>query len=259
VIGCGGIGGHLAPNLCHFLHAERRPAHVTLVDGDAYEERNRGRMRFVAPENKAVAVARDLARAFGGASLTIEPVPEYVTPDTVATLVCEGDVVFLAVDNHATRRLVGRTVESLDDVVLISGGNDGVEPESGQDGTYGNVQLVRRAGGAWRTNPLTAFHPEIDEATDRLPTEKGCAEQIESGAPQLLFTNLAVASAMLNAFYGLLHDEPAYEEVFLDILKNSATPVTRKAPDARGAPRASRRPGVREGSPRARERADAEP
>jgi hypothetical protein len=229
VIGCGGIGGHLIPNLCHFLHAERRPAHVTLVDGDTYEEKNRTRMRFKTPENKAVAVARELAGAFGGATLTIEPVPEYVTADNVTAIVEETDVVFLAVDNHATRRLVGTRIESLADVVLISGGNDGVEPELDRHGTYGNVQLVRREGGAWRTNSLTTFHPEITEPNDVLPTGQGCADRIMAGAPQLLFTNLAVASTMLNVFYGLLQDRVPYEEVFLDILKNKSTPVSRRA------------------------------
>jgi hypothetical protein len=227
VIGCGGIGGHLARNLCHFLYAERRPAHVMLVDGDAFEEKNRGRMRFTSLENKAVALAGELARAFGGATLTIEPLPEYVTPENVATIICEGDVVFLAVDNHATRRLVGRTVEALRDVVLLSGGNDGVVPERGERGSYGNVQVVRREDGAWRTGSLTAFHPEIESATDKLPTELGCAELAQQGAPQLLFTNLAVASAMLNAFYGLLQAEAAYDEVCLDIVKNRVTPIVR--------------------------------
>jgi hypothetical protein len=229
VIGCGGIGGHLARNLCHFLQAERRPAHVTLVDGDTFEERNRTRMRFATLDNKAVALARELAQAFGCGTLTVEPLPEYVTPENVGLIVTEGDVVLMAVDNHATRRLVGRTVETLRDVVLLSGGNDGVAPDEDQHGTYGNVQIVRREAGVWATSSLTAFHPEIELATDKLPTELGCADLVQRGAPQLLFTNLAVASAMLNAFYGLLQARVAYDEVCLDILKNRATPIVRDA------------------------------
>src|SRR5438094_420156 len=112
LIGCGGIGGHVARNLCRFLHSERRAVHVVVVDGDAYEERNRSRMSFTAPENKAL---------------------------------------------------------------LLS-----------------------------------------------------CAELAAGGAPQLLFTNLAVASAMLNAFYGLLRAGASYEEVYVDIVKNSVVPVERK-------------------------------
>ncbi len=225
VIGCGGIGGHLARNLCHFLHAERRTAHVVLVDGDAFEERNRSRMRFTRFENKAVAKARALAQSFGGGALTVEPLPEYVTPDNVEAIVEEGDLVFLAVDNHATRRVVGAACATRQTVTLLSGGNDGVE--DGQAGTYGNLQIVRRENGRDCTSPLDLYHPEIAEAGDKLPTERGCAEQAEGGAPQLLFTNLAVASAALNAFYGLLSGRATYEEVYLDILKNRVTPVAR--------------------------------
>jgi hypothetical protein len=226
LIGCGGIGGHLARNLCHFLHAERRSAHVSLVDGDAFEEKNRGRMRFAALDNKAVVLARELAQAFGGGRLTIEPIPEYVTPENVRQIVTDGDVVLLAVDNHATRRLVG-AVDDLRDVAIVSGGNDGVEPDQGLWGTYGNVQIVRRRAGAWTTNPLTAFHPEIEDPSDALPTSLGCAALAQAGAPQLLFTNLAVASAMLNAFYALVHDRVPYEEVYVDIARNHVAPIVR--------------------------------
>lgn len=225
LIGCGGIGGHLAPTLCQFLHAERTAAHVAVVDGDAFEESNRSRMRFRAYENKAVAVARELAGAFGDV-LTIEPVPEYVTAGNVRAIVAERDVIFLAVDNHATRKLVGAACAALRDVVLISGGNDGVE--DGREGTYGNVQLVRRVGGRDVTHSLEHFHPEIREPADRPPGAMGCAELALAGVPQLLFTNLAVASAMLNVFYGVLRGAVGYEEVYLDILKNRVVAVERR-------------------------------
>ena len=228
-IGCGGIGGHLVRHLCHYLHAERRLAHVTLVDGDVFEESNRSRMRFASLENKAVVMARELALAFG-AVVTIEPVPEYVTPENAESLVQEGHIVFLAVDNHATRRVVGAAVGRLRDVVLLSGGNDGVEPEAGRRGTYGNVQIVRRTGGVWRTSPLTRHHPEIAEAPPHMPAAPGCGHLATAGAPQLLFTNLAVASAMLNAFHAVLEDRVDYEEVYLDIARNRVLPVERAPP-----------------------------
>ncbi len=224
VVGCGGIGGHLAPNLCHFLHAERRPAHVVLVDGDAYEERNRSRMRFAACDNKAVVMARELAGQFGDV-LTFEPVPEYLTPDNAERLIGEGDVVLLAVDNHRTRAVADARCAALADVTLISGGNDGVE--NGERGTFGNVQIVRRAGGRALTNDLGHVHPEIRHPTDELPGAPGCAALAAAGAPQLLFANLAVASAMLNALYGLLHGAVTYEEVYLDVLANRVRPVVR--------------------------------
>lgn len=224
LIGCGGIGGQLAVPLCHYLHAERRPTHVTLVDGDVYETRNASRMRFRRLENKAVALAREVAAEFGDL-LTVEPREEYVTPATVTTVVESGDVVFLAVDNHRTRQVLDAHCATLPDVTLISGGNDGVE--DGATGTFGNVQIVRRAGGRALTNTLGRFHPEIARPADRAPGDASCEELVEAGVPQLLFTNLAVASAMLNAFWAVLHGAPAYEEVYLDIGKNHVVPVER--------------------------------
>jgi hypothetical protein len=224
LIGCGGIGGHLAVNLCHFLHAERRAAHVTLVDGDAYEARNAARMRFSSFDNKAMAMARELATAFGD-FLSVEPRPEYVTPDNVASIVAERDFVLLAVDNHATRRLVDERCAVLDDVVLISGGNDGLD--EGQEGTYGTVHVVRRSAGVQLGPRLVELHPEIADPSDRLPTELGCAALAENGGSQLQFTNLSVASGMLNAFYAVLRGRLGYAEVYLDIVKNRAVPVAR--------------------------------
>ena len=64
----------------------------------------------------------------------------------------------------------------------------------------------------------------------RLPTENiaNCDEQAATSAPQLLFTNVFVSAVMLNAFYGLLHDKVAYEEVYLDIGRNRVQPVVRE-------------------------------
>jgi hypothetical protein len=126
-----------------------------------------------------------------------------VTPENLDRLIREGDVVMLAVDNHATRKLVAEHCEKLPDVCLISGGNDGVGKDSlGRvvHGTYGNVQVHRRQEGRDMTPNLVAYHPEIAKPADRLPTDVSCTEAIVS-VPQILFANLASASAMLNTFY----------------------------------------------------------
>jgi len=227
VIGCGGIGGHLAPNLCRFLHGEGRAAHVVLCDGDSYEPRNAARMRFRRPyEPKADALARELAAAHGEV-VSIEPVCAYVDAANVAELIESGSIVFLAVDNHRTRDLVDRHCATLADVTLISGGNDGIE--DGQTGTYGNVQIARRRAGRWVTGPLGRYHPEIAEPRDEAPGAASCVELAATSAPQLLFTNLLVAATMLNAFWGVLRETATYEEVYLDIAKNRVLPVERAA------------------------------
>jgi hypothetical protein len=57
-----------------------------------------------------------------------------------------------------------------------------------------------------------------------------CDELSQEAAPQLLFTNLAVASAMLNAFYAWRQGKLQYGEVYLDILEGKANPIVRQPP-----------------------------
>jgi hypothetical protein len=128
-------------------------------------------------------------------------------------------VVFLGVDNHKTRRLVSDHCQALEDITLISGGNDF---------TDGNVQVYLRSSGRDVTLPLTRFHPEIADPRDRSPHEMSCDELSQEAAPQLLFMNLAVASAMLNAFYAWQLGKLEYGEVYLDILQGKASPSPRR-------------------------------
>jgi molybdopterin/thiamine biosynthesis adenylyltransferase len=197
---------------------------LTLVDGDAFEARNGDRQAFSELGNKAKVKATELARRFE--DLSVRAIAEYVTPENVGRIIRSGDVVFLGVDNHKTRRLVSDHCQGVADVTLISGGNDY---------TDGNVQVYLRCGGRDVTLPLTRFHPEIADPRDRSPHEMSCDELLLEAAPQLLFTNLAVASAMLNAFYAWRVGKLQYGEVYLDILEGKASPVVRQpACDAPG-------------------------
>ena len=223
VIGLGGVGAPLAQALTQFLAWGRAASTLSLVDGDAYEERNRERVHFQGFGNKAISKAEELTAICDGA-VSIVPVPKYVTPRNVSRIVQEGDIVFLAVDNHATRRLVSNRCGKLLDGVLFSGGNDGID--NGQEGTFGNVIVYVREEGKDLTHPLTRFHPEIARPKDKRPDELGCAELAQS-APQLLFTNLAVASTMLAAFHAWLAGKLHYEEVYLDIAQCRMNPVRR--------------------------------
>lgn len=231
VIGLGGIGSHLVLNLGRFLWSQNAKSlniKLDLIDGDHYELKNKARMPFHPVEgytNKAVVQAIELANEFED-RLHVKPISSYVTERNIETLIQEKDVIFLAVDNHQTRKLVSDRCEQLNAVVLFSAGNDGIE--AGEQGTFGNVQIFERRNGKNFKNPITRFHPEIKNPADRAPNEIGCEALAESSAPQLLFTNLAVASAMLNAFYAWLHGKARFEEVYLDILEVSVRPVIRE-------------------------------
>jgi molybdopterin/thiamine biosynthesis adenylyltransferase len=219
VIGLGGIGGALAPVLARYLDTRAGPrSRLTLVDGDVYRPHNRARQGFRSLGNKARVTAETLAREFE--SVSIRTVEDYVSEHNVAAIVPSASIVLLAVDNHATRRVLSIYCESLSDVVLLSGGNEL---------TDGNVQVFVRANGRNETAPLTAFHVEIAQPQDRSPDDQGCGVLVDQGEPQLLFTNLAVASALLNAFYTVVVlGEPAYDEVYLDIRRARMVPVTRR-------------------------------
>ena len=215
-IGIGGIGCALLPFLCRYLQYSGERARLTLIDGDRFERANAPRQAFGRLGNKAEVKARELAEEFE--ALSVRAIPEYVTAPNIPHLIIEGDVVFLMVDNHASRRLVDEHAAKLGDLTLISGGNDYED---------GNIQVYLRRAGRDLTPSLSRYHPEIAAPQDRHPAELSCEELMAAGAPQLLFTNLMVASLMLNAFYTLGRELPAYSEVYLDIRPNISRPVSR--------------------------------
>ena len=215
-VGIGGIGCALLPFLCRFLNYAGERARLTLIDGDRFERVNAPRQAFARLGNKAEVKALELAQEFE--ALSFRAAPEYVTAENVGRLIIEGDVVFLMVDNHASRHLVDEHAAGLADLSLISGGNDFED---------GNIQVYLRRAGRDLTPRLSRYHPEIARPQDRHPAELSCEELMAAGAPQLLFTNLMVASLMLNAFYSLRQDFPGYSEVYLDIRQNLSRPVSR--------------------------------
>src|SRR5262245_11056730 len=227
LIGLGGVGSIFARYGAVFLAALRREGRLVLIDGDVFEERNSSRMLFPRLGNKADVVRAELDPVLERSLLALESIPEYVTDESAARLIQEGDVVILCVDNHATRRTVGRRVSELRDGILISGGNDGVGTDSAgtlRHGTYGNVQIHVRSAGEDLTPPLERFHPEIANPADRSPADLACAALLVS-TPQLLFTNLATASAISNALLLALSGQLHYPELAFDIRAGRMRPV----------------------------------
>lgn len=211
VVGIGGIGGCLLPVLLRFLNYRGEPVSVTLIDGDRFEESNANRQRFDRPGNKATVAVGMYRSEFR--LLTLAATHEYVTQENVAELIVDGDIMFLCVDNHATRKLVSDHAERLRDVLVISGGNDH---------TDGNAQVFWRENGKNKTLPLAnRFHLEIVEPVDANPGEVNCTARAASGEPQLLLANNAAATCMLNAFYAWLEGCLAYDEVYFDIRTGS--------------------------------------
>jgi hypothetical protein len=222
VVGLGGIGCVLLQYLGVFLKSLGRPLRLVLIDGDRFEAANNRRMIFQTVGNKAEVKAAETAAWLGTSEVAVVAVPQYLTAENIEQLIRPGDYVFLCVDNHPTRKLVSDHCAGLPDVFLFSGGNEGVDPPR-ERGTYGNVQVYLRQGGKDVTASLTRFHPEIAHPRGKAPSEMSCVELAVS-TPQILFTNLAVASAMLNAFFAWTCGRLSYQEVKLDILEARMLP-----------------------------------
>lgn len=222
VIGVGGIGGHLVEPLARYLSYKEDNCEITLIDGDKFEERNKERQRFTECDNKAGHTARVLKEQFP--RIHFKAKEEYITEDNVITTIRDGDTVFLCVDNHATRKLISDRCEELNNVTLISGGNDY---------TDGNVIVYLRKNGRDVTKPPTKLHQKIANPDDKNPgtlTEQerqGCQQEALTN-PQLLFTNLAIASTMLNCYYANEQNKVNFDQVFVDIVTQRSRPAPEK-------------------------------
>ena len=132
-------------------------------------------------------------------------------------------MVFGCPDNHPTRRVIEDYANTVPTITAIIGGNEAADDPSG--GTYGSVVLYRRESGIDITPMPSLAHPEL-LVDPKITRKLGCELQIPS-SPQLLFTNLAVASAMLSLFYASQQGFNHPAEVNLDVASCRHLPVVR--------------------------------
>lgn len=227
VIGLGGVGSIVARYGAVFLASRQQNASMFLIDGDKFEPSNASRMLFGRHGNKAVVVRKELLPRFKQSQLGIAAVNEYITQDNIKHLITEKNIVILCVDNHVTRKLVSDHCANLKNICLISGGNDGVGKDSGgkvRRGSYGNVQIYVRRNGKDITPSLKQYHPEIADPKDKHPADLNCTELVVS-KPQILFSNLAVASGMLNTLLLYLSGKLHYGELSFDIAEGLCRPT----------------------------------
>lgn len=220
VIGVGGIGTSLVQYLARYLNFSDSKFSLILIDGDSFEPKNKERQIFDRLGNKAEVVAEMWSKQFP--DLIIDSRDEYITPQSVEYLLQDGDIILMGVDNHKTRKIVSDYCKELEDVLLISGGNEY---------TDGNIQVQLKKDGKELTLPIAnKYHKEISDPRDKSPDEIGC-DQLVASDPQLVFTNLFIASLMLNALYLYLQKQGiSYDEVYADVLTNSTLPVVRRKP-----------------------------
>ncbi len=214
IIGLGGIGSILCERLARFLNYSSglSSSHIILVDGDHYEDKNYERQEFGQIGNKAKTKAIELQIQFPDLNVTAHEV--FVNETTAPGIIKEGSVVLLCVDNHKTRKIVSNYCKQLENVTLISGGNDFVD---------GNVQIYVRKDGEDLTPDLCSYHPEIANPDDKLPEEMSC-EELSNSSPQLYFANLGAATLMCWSFYNfvVMDKAPKSSEVYFDLTRMTA-------------------------------------
>lgn len=218
IIGLGGIGSILADVMSRYENFADENTKINLVDGDDYEVKNLKRQQFTkVGVNKATSKKEELESKFS--NITFKEHPYFINKGNVENIITENSIVFVCVDNHKTRKIVNDTAESLKDVTIISGGNELVD---------GNVQIFIKRGGEKITPSLADYHPEIANPEDKLPSEMSCEELVKS-VPQLLFTNLTVATCMTWAYHNILKgNELSGSEIYFDISKMKLDSKQRK-------------------------------
>ncbi len=221
VIGLGGIGSIFADKLARYISFGKNADEnfsITLIDGDKFEPKNLERQEFIFLKNKALSKQDDINGRFGDGTVS-DIFDEYITNDNANEMIKDGDTIFLCVDNHTTRKLVSNYVSTIDNCILISGGNDYID---------GNVQVYIRENGKDLTPSLTMYHPEIDNPTDQHPVNMSC-EELSNSDPQLYFSNLTAATVMCWVLYALQQGKFNFlkSEVYFDIEMMCIVPKNR--------------------------------
>lgn len=243
VVGAGGTGGYLIPNLTRqvSLRNENKSGlkhTITVIDGDMVERKNLTRQNFVESDigkNKAAVMAARYGRAF---TQEVSYVEEFLsTPESLTEMVrsnlnkkvrnlSQQIVIIDCTDNNKTRLLIKEAADALsrkNNVVFLSSGN---EEKAGQVvcsfkmAQPDESRFFLEKTGILRED-VRASTPDFFEVfpnteIDKLPEEVSCAENAIS-APQNIATNMTAANILFSYANKLLANEGISElAVFFD-------------------------------------------
>lgn len=201
VIGAGGIGSNVVEPAARIMCGAKSPT-LVVVDGDVLEEKNLDRQAYGNKDigrKKAECLAARMSEKFREGAINFAFMDDYISDTNIAEVIEEEDIVLLCVDNHKTRRLVSKHCQKLKTITLISAGNN-VEINGKEHSNLGNVQMFLRRKGKSLNDPIEAFHPEIENPSDRHPNDVSCMEVVaERGesATQTIMANLFAATLMV--------------------------------------------------------------
>ncbi len=206
IIGAGGTGGYVIPQLYRIAYASKRKCRVIIADGDIVEEKNLIRQNFSPNdigENKAAVLAERYAEVFG---IETEYIPDFIeSEDQLYNLLYVErrsyslepkpiSILIGAVDNNRSRIMCNNVFNKLDDIVYIDSGNG--------DFT-GQVVCGAKMGGRVVSKTVAGVYPDILSDVEKFPSELSCAERNMS-APQTIAANIFASTAITSMLYYLL-------------------------------------------------------
>lgn len=213
VVGAGGTGTHLLPQLLAYLSThhksvEREVWELGVIDGDAVEPKNLARQLFqphAINTNKAEAAIA----SYEGNFKNLVAIPEYLGRENISRYVEDGSIVLICVDNYPVRALIEAHCKGLQNVVVINGGNEV---------STGTCQIWIRKDGQNLTPPISFLHDEIlAGGPDRAEMSCEAISQLDGGE-QLIVTNMASAMYMLTALLNYHNAQIPWTEVEFDLV-----------------------------------------
>ena len=190
LVGCGGIGWHLAEPVARTLNASSQTEDhkLFLVDGDSIEAGNMERQYFqgAVGKGKASVLAERLGSMFP--DIEIVPVGAFVNPETLRfhrdMWFNSGIMILAGVDNNASRAFLEDEAAKVKSVVLVLGGNDE---------TSGQASMYVRRNGRELSPRITTWTPELRQTDGKMPGMGTCQR---SGSVQSATANRAAALCM---------------------------------------------------------------
>ncbi len=206
VIGAGGTGGYIIPQLYRIAYSSNRKCRIIIADGDIVEQKNLIRQNF-APydigENKAEVLAKRYSETFG---IETEYIPDfieneeqlynllYVKHNSWSKEPRPISILIGAVDNNRSRIMCNNVFKKLNDIIYIDSGNG--------DFT-GQVVCGVKMSGKVISKPVARVYPDILSDIEKFPSELSCAERNVS-APQTIAANIFASTAVTSMLYYLL-------------------------------------------------------
>lgn len=215
VVGCGGTGGYLVPNLARLLaNATDKNVKLFLMDGDEVETKNLKRQNFIASDlgkNKARVLAERYSAALG---YPINYTESYLKDaqqleELSSTSLEQGsNIVIGCVDNHRTRQVILEWFRAQQGRFWIDAGNEEMNGQVVCGFNYSYPYCQGRD--VFRLPCVADLFPEVEaDKKAMFNDELSCAERAQTN-PQNIATNVLAANTLLSFAQQVILGKPLH-------------------------------------------------